>query len=382
MPYISARVDGAHLLVVCRCLYTLEYALRRRDLIRAHDEEQVLRCEHAVFGENIEERVLREKCLGKVDQIKDFLVRRICPIRCEFKAVRCLLTLAPLALVLLYRGKSRRVGVIFRMGAVRYDEYLHILIEAARRPEAVTLIAVYLVECLFDLDASALQLDVDEREAIHEYGHVIAVLEIAAVLRVLVDDLKEILVDVGLVDEHDVLRRAVVTAKVLYIVLLYPARLLLDAVIRICNARIEEALPLVISEFVVIQLLYLAAKITFKRVGVVYLKIFVAFLRQNADEVSLELCLRLIRAISVSLLAHILRAHGGLRQLSDDVVLHAVSRLFPFECQQLVAVVLVLLLARLNLSGESCREVMTDSIETVKHIDNALLLCKWGNGNF
>ena len=258
------------------------------------------------------------------------------------------------------------------MGAVRYDEYLHILIKAARRPEAVALIAVYLVECLFDLDASTLQLDVDEREAIHEYGHVIAVLEIAAVLRVLVDDLKEILVDVGLVDEHDVLRRAVVTAKVLYIVLLYPARLLLDAVIRICNARIEEALPLVISEFVVIQLLYLTAKITFKRIDVVYLEILVAFLRQNADEVSLELCLRLIRAISVSFLAHILRAHGGLRQLSDDVVLHAVSRLFPFECQQLVAVVLILLFARLYLSGESCREVMTDGIETVKHIDDMM----------
>ena len=322
--------------------------------------------------------MLCEKCLGEIDQIKDFLVRRICPIRCEFKAVRCLLTLAPLALVLLYRGKSRRVGVIFGMGAVRYDEYLHILIQAARRPKAVTLIAVYLIERLFDLDASALQLDVDERETIHEDSHVIAVLEIAAVLRVLVDDLKKILVDVGLVDEHDVLRRAIVAAKVLDIVFLYPARLLLDAVIRICNARIEEALPLVIGECEAIQLLYLAAKITFKRVGVVYLEILVAFLRQNADEVSLELCLRLIRAISVSFLAHILRAHGGLRQLSDDVVLHAVSRLFPFECQQLVAVVLVLLLARLNLSGESCREVMTDSIETVKHIDNALLLCKWG----
>ena len=48
MPDVAARLDAAVLLVGRGDFDSIENSLCRRDLIRAHDEQQIFRREHAV----------------------------------------------------------------------------------------------------------------------------------------------------------------------------------------------------------------------------------------------------------------------------------------------------------------------------------------------
>lgn len=65
---------------------------------------------------------------------------------------------------------------------------------------------------------------------------------------ILVDDLQAVVVDAGLVDQHDVLRRTVVPLQDLDVVLLDADRLFDDAVIGPGDLVSEEPLPLCIGE--------------------------------------------------------------------------------------------------------------------------------------
>lgn len=58
------------------------------------------------------------------------------------------------------------VAVVLSVGAIGDDEDLDVLKEAGGRPEAFLVVAVDLVEGLLDGDAAALELDVDERQAV------------------------------------------------------------------------------------------------------------------------------------------------------------------------------------------------------------------------
>ena len=78
---------------------------------------------------------------------------------------------------------------------------------------------------------------------------------------VLVDHLQVVIVDVRLIDEHHVLRRAVVTLQHLDMVLLDQDGFLDYPVIGPGNLLREEALPLVISERDRVQSFYLLAQV-------------------------------------------------------------------------------------------------------------------------
>jgi hypothetical protein len=138
------------------------------------------------------------------------------------------------------------VGVVLGERAVADHEELDVVEQARAGPEAVALVPVDLVERLTDVHAAALELDVDHRQAVDEHRHVVAIrpsrTTVALGDLVLVDDLQPVVVDVGLVDERDVLGGAVVALQDLAVVLLDADRLLEDAFVCAGDALSEEAL--------------------------------------------------------------------------------------------------------------------------------------------
>src|SRR5689334_4731394 len=127
-----------------------------------------------------------------------------------------------------------RVGVVLGMRAVADHEELDVVEQTRTCPERVAEVAVDLVERLTNRDATALQLDVNHRQAVHQYGHVVAVAAASNALPVtdlvLVDDLEAVVVDVLLVDKRDVPRDAVVAFQRKLVVLLQSEGLFCDAV--------------------------------------------------------------------------------------------------------------------------------------------------------
>ena len=141
---------------------------------------------------------------------------------------------------------------------------LHVLEQAATSPEAVPLIPLDLVERFPDGYTPALQLHMDEGQAVDQDSHVIAVVVVSPIRRthlILIDDLQMVVVDVLLVDEGDVLALAYVPPEDLHKILLDAAGLVLNAVVGVDDALVKKPLPLGIGEGVAVQLLQLFAQV-------------------------------------------------------------------------------------------------------------------------
>ena len=104
------------------------------------------------------------------------------------------------------------VGVILGVHAVADHEQLHILEQRRLRPIAVTLIAVDLVERLFQLDPAPFQLDLHEGQPVDQQGHVEPRLVVAC-HRHLRRDLILVLAPFLRVEELQVKRRAIVAGQ-------------------------------------------------------------------------------------------------------------------------------------------------------------------------
>lgn len=72
------------------------------------------------------------------------------------------------------------------------------------------MVAVDLVEGFTDSDASAFQFHMNQGQTVHKYGNIIAGLVCSLFFLILVDDLQAVVVDVRLVNQLDVLGRALV----------------------------------------------------------------------------------------------------------------------------------------------------------------------------
>ena len=144
------------------------------------------------------------------------------------------------------------VGVILGVGSVGYDENLHILIETTAYPETIPLIAVYLVECLFELNTSSLQLYMHKWQSIDEYRHIVAGIVVSLLLFVLVYDLKVVVMDILLVNQVDILGLTSISFEDLDMVFLYLGSLGFNTFVLVSNHIIEETLPLAVSESVVV----------------------------------------------------------------------------------------------------------------------------------
>ena len=87
MPDIAACVNAPHLFVVGGNLNAAQDPLRGRDLIGPHDHQHIFRGKYAVPDQHIQNGVLGEEGLGKVDQVGNDLVVSIRPERGKLKAV-------------------------------------------------------------------------------------------------------------------------------------------------------------------------------------------------------------------------------------------------------------------------------------------------------
>ena len=146
------------------------------------------------------------------------------------------------------------------------------------------------------------------------------------------DHLQAVVVDIVLVDQTDILRRAIVTSQVLYIVRLDTARLRCDTVTRGCDGRFEEPFPLRIRKIIAVQRRELRAEIGDQLRLIVNGEIGIALLLKETDERPLQRLLRLIRAVRRTLLPHILCEYRTLLRTRDEIIVHDDPRFFLCGC--------------------------------------------------
>ena len=274
--------------------------------------------------------MLGEKCLCEVYQIGNDFVVPVRPEGGELKAVAGLFGFIASLALLFDVAAAGGVGIILRVGAVGDDENLDILKKAACRPEAVALVALDLVERLADGHAAPLQLDMYQRQAVDEDGHVVARVVIARSLFVLVEHLQTVVVDVLFVQQVDVFGRAAVLPQHLHMIELNPARLFQNAVVRARDAVLEKARPLAVRESVVVQEFQLAAEVGDERGFVVDLQIFIPLRAQKPEELLLQRRFALI-AVRPASIRRVLGYDRAFCRGGDDVELgHRNFLLFSF----------------------------------------------------
>ena len=164
--------------VVIGVFYTVENLFYRIKLIRTkYHQALVALMQHDVLAYNLAQCTLVEEYGGKLFQVVERNVGGICPIEGELiTAVRI-------------------VGKIAGVHAVGYDEQLDVIEQSVK---GGLVIALYLVVCLFQLYTSAFQLNLDQRQAVDKYRHVITTF-LSALNRNLIGNLKLVLTPVGTV---------------------------------------------------------------------------------------------------------------------------------------------------------------------------------------
>ena len=291
VPDVTAARDAAELLIIVCNFDAVENPLGCRNLIRAHDEKQILGGENAIARQNIENRMAGEKGLGKVDEVGNDAIVRVRPIGSKFKAVACFALFAGGGAGIPDSIKTRAVGIVFRVRAVGDDKNPHILKQPRAGIERIALIAVDLVERLADGNAAALQLNVDERKTVDEHGHIIAVVVLRTVAfgdNVLIGDLQTVVVNVLFVNQCDIFRTSVIAPQDLHIVLLHFAGLFRNAVVGVGNALGKEPLPFAVGKAVIVQRFELFAQVGDKLRLAMNRLVLIALLCQKADKLRFE----------------------------------------------------------------------------------------------
>jgi len=220
-----------------------------------------------------------------------------------------------------------RVGVVLGVGAIADDENLHILIQATSSPEAVSLISVYLVERLFELDAPSFEFDMNQGQTIDQNGNIISGVVAPLFLLILVDDLKKVVVDVPLVYQIDVLALASVAPKHLNVVFLYLGGFGFDAIIFVREVLSEKPFPFTVSEGIAVEFLQLHSEVVNKVFLLMDGQIFIALFGEGLDEVFLEHRLALI-FVELTIRRLELTDYGIFFVLRYDVVSHSCDYAF------------------------------------------------------
>ena len=179
---------------------------------------------------------------------------------------------------------SGGVGIILGVRSIGNNENLHILIQTACRPKAISLIAFDLVKGFPDGNTTALQLHMNQRQTVHQNGHIIAGIVAALGFLVLVDHLQTVVVNVLFVYELNILGSSVIPAQYLYMVGLDGAGFLNDTLVSVGKGFGKEPLPFVIGKGVAVEKLQLPSKVFDQARFAVNGKIFVALRRQQTDK--------------------------------------------------------------------------------------------------
>lgn len=184
------------------------------------------------------------------------------------------------------------VGVIFGVCAVADDKELDIFEEPGACPERIPLVAVDLVEGFFEIHASALELNVNERQTVYENGDIISVGPGAVFRHILIDDLQEIPVYVILVDEFDI-AECVAAIRLadgghLDEVVLDGVGLFQNTIVLVGQMDAEECFPIRVCKMVVIELLQLLAKVGNEGLLVIDGEILITLLLELLNESILQ----------------------------------------------------------------------------------------------
>ena len=235
----------------------------------------------------------------KVHQICDYPVVGICPKRSKLKTVAGFCAFSFSGFGFFDGVKTSAVGVVLRISAVGDDEDLHVFVQSAACPKAISLVTVNLVERLSNRYATAFQLDVYQRESVHQNGHIVTVVMLCPLGLgdlVLVDDLQEVVVDVLLIDEGNVLGRTIVPPKHLYIVFLNLSGFLYNALVLVCKCIFEKAFPLVVRKGEVVQLFQLCPQVGDKVALFMECQTLVALFCQHLEKSFFQIMLGLVAA--------------------------------------------------------------------------------------
>ena len=153
--------------------------------------------------------MLCKKRLGKIDKVGNNAVFLVRPKRSKFKRItRFALSCG---IHFLNMVMSRRVGIVFRIRPVRYNEDLNVLEKSAVRPKTIALIAVDLIKRFPYIHSAAFQFDMYKRQAVYENGNVVTIFITPAVFLVLVNYLQPVIMNILFVEERNVFRFAVVS---------------------------------------------------------------------------------------------------------------------------------------------------------------------------
>ncbi len=302
VPDEAACADGALPMVVEGGLDAQQDLLGGSNLIGTHHKELLVGVEDAVAREDAQDGMLGKEGLREVGEFGQEVVLLVAPVAGELEAVALVLllfddALLPL-LLFLHVGVAGSVAVVLGLGTIADDEDLHIVVEAAARPEGVALIAVDLVEGFLDAYAACLEFDVDEGQAVDEDGDVVAVLVDTGEVLVLVDDLELVLEDVArLVDEVDVEGGSVLAGEREGGVLLDHGALVLDAKLRGGDFG-EDLFPFGVGIDLVVELLQAQAQVVEQLLLGMNGEVFISLVLQLLDERLFEFGFALVGGVA------------------------------------------------------------------------------------
>ena len=127
MPDVTTCIQLPHSFIVCRNFNSVDDTFRGHNLIWTHHHQHTFRSEHKVFGQNIQQRMLRKKCFGKINKIGNHLIIGSSPIGSKLKTVTGLLGFLLPVLMFFNGAEPGSIGIILGMGSVGNHKDLHIL---------------------------------------------------------------------------------------------------------------------------------------------------------------------------------------------------------------------------------------------------------------
>ena len=146
-----------------------------------------------------------KKGFRKVHKVWNNAVFLICPITCEFKAIRSLFLFCGVFLYIIFDMlKSCCIRIILCMRTIGNYKQLHILIQSAACPKAVTLVSIDLIKRFSNCVPSFFKLDMHQRQSVYQNRHIITSIMLSAVFFILVYYLQMIVMNVGFIYQLDV----------------------------------------------------------------------------------------------------------------------------------------------------------------------------------
>ena len=101
----------------------------------------------------------------------------------------------------------------------------------------------------------------NHREAINEHRHIVAGIVCSLRFLILVEDLNSVVVDILLVQQGDVLCRAVISCQIEDAILLYAPSLFFNAFVGVGEILGKKLLPFPVGEGIVVEKFQLAAEV-------------------------------------------------------------------------------------------------------------------------